>query len=97
MPNTELIIVGVVAFIVGIAFVKLLDWYTKRGAALEAKRILEGAEQQAGTKVREAEIEIKERALQQKADVEKLLHSLRPLSSSTPPIPASSTAAVDSG
>ena len=76
MP-TEAIIAGVVAFIVGVLAVKLLDWYTKRGAALDAKRIIENAEQQASTKVREAEIELKERSLQHKAEVEQELGKTR--------------------
>lgn len=68
---------GAVSFVIGIAAVKLLDWYTKRGATTEAQRIVEQAEQNAATKVREAELEIKERALREKAEGEKELGKSR--------------------
>ena len=76
-PQVQLAIAGVVSFILGIAAVKLLDWYTKRGATQDAKRIVEQAEQAATTKVREADLEIKERALREKAEGEKELAKLR--------------------
>ena len=76
-PEIQAVVVGVVFFALGIAAVKLLDWYTKRGAAAEAKRIVDQAAQNAATKVREAEIEIKERALQQKEEGEKELAKTR--------------------
>jgi ribonuclease Y len=75
--SIETIVTGVVSFLVGIAAVKFLDWYTKRGASIEAKRIIDQAEQQAKTKVREAELELKERTLREKAEVEKDLHAAR--------------------
>jgi ribonuclease Y len=71
------IALAVVSFVIGVAAVKLLDWYTKRGATNEAKRIVEQAERNAGTKIREAELEIKERALREKADGEKELGKFR--------------------
>ncbi|MBC8350950.1 MAG: ribonuclease Y [Planctomycetes bacterium] len=76
-PEIKLAITGVVSFVLGIAAVKLLDWYTKRGATTEAKRIVDQAEQDAATKVREAELEIKERALREKAAGEQELAKSR--------------------
>ncbi|MBP86099.1 MAG: ribonuclease Y [Planctomycetaceae bacterium] len=77
MPGTETIIAGVASFVGGIASLKALDWYTKRGASLEAKRIIEQAEQQAKTKTREAELELKEHSLREKAETEKELNKTR--------------------
>lgn len=74
-PQTA--IAAVVAFVLGVAAVKLLDWYTKRGATIEAKRIVDQAQQNASTKIREAELEIKEKALREKAAAEQELGKIR--------------------
>jgi ribonuclease Y len=63
--------------VLGVAAVKLLDWYTKRGATIEAKRIVDQAQQNASTKIREAELEIKEKALREKAAAEQELGKIR--------------------
>lgn len=76
-PQVQIAVASVIFFLLGIGAVKLLDWYTKRGALLDAKRIVEQAEQTAATKVREADLEIKERALREKAEGEKELAKIR--------------------
>lgn len=70
-------IAAVVAFVVGVLAVKALDRLRKQDAQSEAKRILDRAQQDANTKVREADLEIKERALREKAEIERDLNKGR--------------------
>jgi len=58
-------------------FVKLLDRLRKKDAETEAQKILSQAEQDSATMLKEAELEIKEKALQQKTETEKELGILR--------------------
>ena len=75
--TTAATIAAVVAFAIGVLAVKILDRLRKQDAQSEAKRILERAQQDANSKVREADLEIKERALREKADIERDLNKGR--------------------
>ncbi len=57
--------------------VRMLDRLRKKDAETEAHKILEQAQQDATTKLKEADLEIKEKALQQKTETEKELGKLR--------------------
>src|SRR5687768_779385 len=70
-------IAATVAFIIGVLAVKLLDLLRKQDAQSEAKRILERAQQDSTSKIREADLEIKERSLREKADNERELNKVR--------------------
>lgn len=76
-PGLIYTLVAIVALAAGVALVKLLDWYTRRGAKQEAEGILERAQQDAVAKVREADLEIKEAALREKTATEKELGKVR--------------------
>lgn len=71
------VVTAVIAGILAIAFVKLIDWLRKRDAQAEADRIIKTGEKEAATKIREAELEIKERILQEKAENEREVAKLR--------------------
>ena len=58
-PGLIYTLVAIVALAAGVALVKLLDWYTRRGAKQEAEGILERAQQDAVAKVREADLDRK--------------------------------------
>ncbi len=66
-----------VALVVGGVAVKLLDRLRKQDAEAEAKRILERAQQDSTNKVREADLEIKERSLREKGEIERDLNKGR--------------------
>lgn len=72
-PGWVVIITAVVSAALTFTLVKLLDHLRRKDAETEAQRILERAEQKADNRQREAELEIKERALQQKAEMEEEL------------------------
>lgn len=59
------------------ALVKLLDHLRRRDAESEAQQILQRARQEVDARKREAELEIKESALQQKAESERELRKIR--------------------
>lgn len=77
MLGLQITIAGVIAFALGVAAVKLLDWYTRQGARQEANRIREQAEQAAASRVREAELQHKEQMLRERSEAEKDLARLR--------------------
>ena len=56
---------------------RLLERMKTREAQSEAARVLQQAEKDAATKIREAELEIKERTLLEKAESEKELSAAR--------------------
>lgn len=60
----------VVAAVLGMALVKLLDYLRKRDADKEAAQIIERAESEAATRRKEAAVEAREMALQEKARLE---------------------------
>jgi hypothetical protein len=60
----------VVAAALGMALVKLLDYLRKRDADKEAAQIIERAESEAATRRKEAAVEAREMALQEKARLE---------------------------
>lgn len=62
---------------IGAVVVKVLDRVRKRDAESEATRILEHARQEAANKVREADLEIKERALRERAEIDRDLNKGR--------------------
>ncbi len=78
---TEIIITAVIALGVGaslaILILRAIDRIRKKDAESEARRIVEQAHQQAAGRVKEAELEIKEKALAEKAQTEKELAPLR--------------------
>jgi ribonuclease Y len=78
--TTTILIILVTAIVVAgltVAAIKLLDHLRKVEANREAKRILERADSDASTKIREADLEIKERSLQEKTKIEKELSADR--------------------
>jgi ribonucrease Y len=81
VANTTVIITVLVvcAFSTFLGFLgtKLLDRLRRRDAESEARQILERVEQECDSRRREVELQLKELALQQKAEGEKELRSLR--------------------
>ncbi|HJN07389.1 MAG TPA: ribonuclease Y [Pirellulaceae bacterium] len=78
--TTTILIILVTAIVVAgltVVAVKGLDHLRKVEANREAKRILERAENDKSAKVREADLEIKERSLQEKSKIEKELGAER--------------------
>ncbi len=77
---TEAIIAIVAALIAAgltFALLRTIDRLRRKDAETEAQRILSQANQDAANRLRTAELEIKEKALQQKAETEKELGKLR--------------------
>lgn len=77
---TEFIIAIVAALIaagVTFALIRTLDRLRRKDAETEAQRILAQANQEGANRLRTAELEIKEKALQQKTETEKELGKLR--------------------
>lgn len=75
------VIVGIIASLITavmtFVLVKLLDRLRRKDAETEAKNILDKANQEATTKLREADLEAKEKALAHKTEVEKEISVLR--------------------
>ena len=78
-PNTVFIIifVSLVSAAIAVVFVKLLDHLRIKDAETEAHQIVERAELEAVNRRKEAELEIKEAAIQQQAEGEKELAASR--------------------
>jgi len=77
---TEVIIATVAAVIAAgltYALLRTIDRLRRKDAETEAQRILTQADQDAANRIRSAELEIKEKALQQKAEIEKETSKLR--------------------
>jgi ribonuclease Y len=69
--NTSTIVVtAVISAVLAFVLVRVLDRLRKKDAETEARRIVERAQQDAAAKVREADLEIKERTLREKAAAE---------------------------
>lgn len=81
MVSTEVIlavvITAVLASILAAILVKLLDRLRKRDAETEAQQIRDRAASDAANKLRESELQAKERALQVKTETERELNKLR--------------------
>lgn len=78
-PETVILVV-VVAFIaatLAVVLVKLLDYLRKKDAMEDARRIVERAELECAARRKEAELEIKEMALRNRAEAEQELTKLR--------------------
>lgn len=71
------LITGLVTSVVVVIVVRLLDRLRQRDAETKSREILERAEKDAASKVREADLEIKERTLRQKTAAEEELHKIR--------------------
>ena len=71
------VVAAVIAAVLAVVLVKFLDRLRRKDAESEAKDILERAERDAGNRLRESELEIKEKALAQKAESERELGKLR--------------------
>ncbi len=67
----------VVSAVLGAVAVKFLDRLAQRDAESKAREILHRAEQDAATRVKEADLEIKTKALETKAQTEKELNRFR--------------------
>jgi hypothetical protein len=65
------------AAILAVVIVKWIDYLRNIDADKRAREITERAEREIETRRKEAELEIKERAIQQKADGEKELSQIR--------------------
>lgn len=70
-------IIAAVSGAVGMGWVKLLGYLRRRDAEKEARLIIEKAEIQAGARRKEAEVEAKELALQEKSRIEDQLNEAR--------------------
>lgn len=72
-----IVIVAGLSASLAVVLVKLLDYLRKKDAMEDARRIVERAELQSGARKREAELEIKEMALRQRAESEEELAKIR--------------------
>jgi ribonuclease Y len=78
LSSTQAVIAtAVVASLLSAALIKLLDRLRKQDAEAEAGRILDRANHDASTKLREADLEIKERSLRERAEIERELNKTR--------------------
>jgi len=77
IPGWIALITAVIGAVLSFVLVRLLDRLRKKDAETEAQKILEQAKQDATTRLKEADLEIKEKALQQKTETEKELSKLR--------------------
>ncbi len=75
--DTVLIVAVVIAVMLGFGVVKFLDYLRKRDADKEAAQIIERAEIEAATRRKEAAVEAREMALQEKAKLEKENEEIR--------------------
>ena len=75
--NLMITIVAVISAVLGMGVVKLLGYLRKRDAEKEAQQILEKAELQASSRRKEAQIEAREMALQEKAKMEEQVSTAR--------------------
>jgi ribonuclease Y len=78
--STQILLVlisGICSAGLAVLAVKLFDRFRKKDAETEAKRIVERAEQDAANRIREADLEIKEKTLREKAATERELGVLR--------------------
>ena len=75
--STTIMIVAVVSAVLGMGVVKLLGYLRKRDAEKEAQLILEKAELQAGSRLKEAKVEAREMALQEKAKIDEQVSNAR--------------------
>ncbi len=73
IPAWYALLTAVIGAVAAFIFVKLLDRLRKKDAETEAHKILSKAEQDSATMLKEAELEIKEKALQQKTETEREL------------------------
>jgi ribonuclease Y len=73
----SVVITAVLTAVLTFVLVKLLDRLRRKDAESEARQILERAERDAAAKLREAELEIKAKALDEKAAAERELSKLR--------------------
>ena len=71
------IMVAVFSAVAGVFLVKLLDYLRKRDAEKEAAQIIDRAQVEASARRKEAEVEAKELALQEKSKVEEQLAQVR--------------------
>ncbi len=76
-PTITVVVTAIIAAALTFTVVKFLDRLRKKDAESEARIILERADREATNRRREAELEIKERALQQKAKTEEELGKVR--------------------
>jgi ribonuclease Y len=72
-----IVVLCTLSSVLGFVLVKLLDRLRRRDAESEARQIIERANQAAESRRREVELEVKEMAIQQKAEGEKELRALR--------------------
>lgn len=71
ISTVEAAVAAAIAAVLAFFATKLLDRLRKKDAEAEAKRILERAQQDAASKLREADLEIKERSLREKTEAER--------------------------
>ncbi|MFO0896349.1 MAG: ribonuclease Y [Pirellulales bacterium] len=78
MPQSIIVsLVAAVAAVLAVVLVKFLDRLRKKDAESEARDIVLRAERERSNRLKEAELEIKERAIQQQGEVEKELNKSR--------------------
>ena len=69
----QVILVAIISAVLAVVFVKLLDYLRRKDAEQEAKRIIEQAEGECATKLKQSDLEIKEMALHQQTENERQL------------------------
>lgn len=74
---TVAIIAAVIGFVLAVALLKIFDRLRLKDAENQAKEIVSRADRDATNRIKEAELEIKEKALTQKADTERQLGKQR--------------------
>ncbi|MBN1909849.1 MAG: ribonuclease Y, partial [Pirellulales bacterium] len=77
MPIVAAVVMVLVAVLATFVVIKGLDHLRRRDAETEARQIVEKADQESRSRRREVELELKEKAIQQKAEGEKELRKLR--------------------
>ncbi len=76
-PGIIVLITAVITAVLVFVVLRLLDHLRKKDAKSEGQRILGQAQQDAANRLKEAELEIKEKALQQKTETEREIGKLR--------------------
>jgi len=76
-PGIAAAISAVISAVLAFVLVRTFDRLRKKDAETEARKILDQARQDSANRLKEAELEIKEKALQQKAETEKEAAKLR--------------------
>ncbi len=76
-PVVNTMVTAIIAFALAFVAVRLLDRLRRRDAETEARSIIDRAQTDAANRLKEAQLEIKEQSIQQKADMDRELSKVR--------------------